>query len=136
MFDMPVWMNSDGSSREYGLMPDPTKSYFCFETIAGPLSRGFPKPSKVLPSISSDTDIVAVSPRNFVKVLVSPSPIVDPKTCTTAKPSRVSSTCPSRSSPLASFISTISPYEASLTPSTNIRGPAILESVLNDTFDI
>ena len=79
ILDIPVWINSDGSSREYGFIPDPTKSNFCFDTIVGPYLVGFPNPSKVLPSISSDTDNVAVSPMNFVKVPVVPSPIVDPK---------------------------------------------------------
>ncbi|MGI9011939.1 MAG: hypothetical protein ACR2F1_12235 [Nitrososphaeraceae archaeon] len=34
------------------------------------------------------------------------------------------------------MISTISPYAASFTPSTNIRGPAIFDNVLNATLDI
>ena len=44
------------------------KSYFSFEIIFGPVSLGFPTPSKVLPSISSDTESMAVSPENFVEV--------------------------------------------------------------------
>ena len=63
-------MNSAGSSLEYGLIPEQTRSYFYFDTIFGPLSFGFPSPSNTHPSISSDTDIVAVSPRNVVEVPV------------------------------------------------------------------
>ena len=63
-------MNSDGSSLEYGLIPEPTRSNFSFEIIFGPLSLGFPSPSKTLPSISSETANVAVSPRNVVDVPV------------------------------------------------------------------
>jgi len=61
-------MKSDGSSLEYGFMLEPTRSNFSFDTIFGPLSFGFPSQSHTLPSISSDTDNVAVSPRNVVVV--------------------------------------------------------------------
>ena len=61
-------MNSAGSSLEYGLIPEPTRSNFSFDTIFGPLSLGFPSPSNTHPSISSDTASVAVSPRKVVEV--------------------------------------------------------------------
>ena len=61
-------MNSAGSSLEYGLIPEPTRSNFSFDTNFGPLSFGFPSPSKTRQSISSETDNVAVSPRNVVEV--------------------------------------------------------------------
>ncbi len=34
MLEMPVWMNSDGSSLLYGLMPEPVISTLVFETMA------------------------------------------------------------------------------------------------------
>ncbi len=48
--------------------------------IFGPLSLGFPNPSNVRPSISSETDSIAVSPENFVEVPIVPNPYVGPKT--------------------------------------------------------
>jgi len=94
MFDIPVWMNSDGSSLEYGLIAEPTRSTFCFDTIFGPLSLGFPSPSNTLPSISSDTANVAVEPVNLVVVPEVVSPSVGPKTCTIARPCLVSRPVP------------------------------------------
>ncbi len=60
--------------------------------MAGPLSRGLPRPSKVLPSISSETEIRAVSPRNRTEVPVVLSPRVEPKTWTMASPAPESRT--------------------------------------------
>jgi len=67
-------------------MLEPTRSNFSFDTILGPLSFGFHSPSNTHPSISSDTDNVAVSPRNVVEVPVVLRPKVRPKTLTTARP--------------------------------------------------
>src|SRR5579875_485587 len=104
-------------------MPEPTISTFFLEITLGPPSLGLPSPSKVLPSISSDTDTLAVSPRNFTEVSPTLRPIVEPKTCTIAIPLLESSTWPLSLSPTAFVISTISPYAASLTFSTKRRGP-------------
>ena len=77
--------------------------------MAGPLSRGLPSPSKVLPSISSETEILAVSPRKRTEVPVVLSPRVEPKTWTTARPAPESRTWPRTRSPSALVTSTISP---------------------------
>ena len=109
MFERPVWMNSLGSSREYGFMAFPTISSSRSETIRGPPSRGSPRPVKTRPSIASETGSFATSPRNLTEVDPTFIPIVGPKTCTMASPFRESSTWPWRRVPSGSAISTISP---------------------------
>ena len=101
--------------------------------MAGPLSLGLPRPSKALPSISSETDILAVSPRKRTDVPVVLSPRVEPKTCTMASPAPESRTCPRTRSPSALVTSTISPYAAFCTFSTKMSGPATWLTVLYES---
>ncbi len=129
MFESPVWMNSLGSSREYGFMAFPVISSRCSLMIFGPPSRGSPRPVNTRPSISSETGSVATSPRNLTDVAVRFMLMVGPNTWTMASPFRESSTCPWRRVPSGSEISTISPYAAFATSLTNSSGPVIRSMV-------
>ncbi len=127
--EIPVWMNSLGSSREYGFIAFPTISSRVSLTIFGPPSRGSPSPLNTRPSSSSETGRVATSPRNFTVVSSMLIPIVGPNTWTIASPLRESSTWPCRRSPLGRVISTISPYAAFATSRTKISGPVTRSTV-------
>src|SRR5439155_1529339 len=65
MVEMPVWMNSAGCSREYGLIAAPVMSTRFSGTIGGPPSIGSPAPPRMRPSISRETFSLIVSPRNL-----------------------------------------------------------------------
>src|SRR6267378_1681205 len=51
MVEIPVWMNSAGCSREYGLMAEPVISTRFSGTIGGPPSMGSPAPLRTCPSL-------------------------------------------------------------------------------------
>src|SRR3989454_5818087 len=122
--EMPVWMNSAGCSREYGLIAAPVISTRFSGTIGGPPSIGSPAPLRIRPSMSRDTFSLIVSPRNFTMDARS-IPAVPSNTCTTTMSFEVSRTCPRLRDPSGRPTSTSSPYPTHSVFSTKIRGPAI-----------
>src|SRR6266540_2771602 len=80
--EIPVWMNSAGCSREYGLMAAPWISTRFSGMIGGPPSAGSPDPVSTRPSISLEPASLTVSPRNFTLDARS-TPAVPSKICTT-----------------------------------------------------
>src|SRR6059036_3384478 len=105
MVEMPVWMNSAGCSREYGL-------------IAAPV------PLRMRPSISRETFSLIVSPRNLTVDWRS-IPAVPSNTCTTTMSFDESRTWPLFRDPSGRPTSTSSPYPTHSVFSTKISGPAI-----------
>src|SRR5213594_451775 len=122
--EIPVWMNSAGCSREYGLIADPVISTRFSGTIGGPPSMGSPAPLRILPSMSRDTFSLIVSPRNFT-VEARSIPAVPSNTCTTTISFEESRTWPRFRDPSGRPTSTSSPYPTHSVFSTKIRGPAI-----------
>src|SRR5881409_2154759 len=122
--EMPVWMNSAGCSREYGLIADPVNSTRFSGTIGGPPSIGSPAPLKIRPSMSRDTFNLIVSPRNFT-VDCRSIPAVPSNTCTTTMSFDESRTCPLLRDPSGRPTSTSSPYPTHSVFSTKMSGPAI-----------
>ncbi len=106
--DIPVWMNSAGNSLADGFIGFPLMSSSFSGMISGPPSIGFPVPLKILPIISNETPIFAVSPVNLTLVVAVFRSRVPSKTCITAKSSLTSRTCPLLFSPEGVSISTIS----------------------------
>src|SRR3989454_1331160 len=122
--EIPVWMNSAGCSREYGLIADPVISTRFSGTIGGPPSMGSPAPLRILPSMSRDTFSLIVSPRNFT-VEARSIPAVPSNTWTTTMSFEESRTCPRFRVPSGRPTSTSSPYPTHSVFSTKISGPAI-----------
>src|SRR5438309_11046509 len=122
--EMPVWMNSAGCSREYGLIAEPVMSTRFSGTIGGPPSIGSPAPLRMRPSMSCETFSLIVSPRNFTVDWRS-IPAVPSNTWTTTMSFEESRTCPRFRVPSGRFTSTSSPYPTHSVFSTKIRGPAI-----------
>src|SRR6266705_985846 len=122
--EMPVWMNSAGCSREYGLIAAPVISTRFSGTIGGPPSIGSPAPLRMRPSISRDTFSLIVSPRNLTVDWRS-IPAVPSNTCTTTMSFDESRTCPRFRDPSGRPTSTSSPYPTHSVFSTKISGPAI-----------
>src|SRR5438445_1673334 len=122
--EMPVWMNSAGCSREYGLIAEPVMSTRFSGTIGGPPSMGSPAPLRMRPSMSCETFSSIVSPRNFTVDMRS-IPAVPSNTWTTTMSFEESRTCPRFRVPSGRFTSTSSPYPTHSVFSTKIRGPAI-----------
>src|SRR5213596_182318 len=124
MVEMPVWMNSAGCSREYGLIAAPVMSTRFSGTIGGPPSIGSPAPLRMRPSISRETFSLIVSPRNFTVDWRS-IPAVPSNTCTTTMSFDESRTWPLFRDPSGRPTSTSSPYPTHSVFSTKISGPAI-----------
>src|SRR5438093_5466894 len=124
MVEMPVWMNSAGCSREYGLIAAPVMSTRFSGTIGGPPSIGSPAPLRIRPSMSRDTFSLIVSPRNFTVEFRS-IPAVPSNTWTTTMSFDVSRTWPRFRTPSGSATSTSSPYPTHSVFSTKTSGPAI-----------
>src|SRR6266705_2266153 len=122
--EMPVWMNSAGCSREYGLIAAPVMSTRFSGTIGGPPSIGSPAPLRIRPSMSRDTFSLIVSPRNFTVEFRS-IPAVPSNTWTTTMSFDESRTCPRFRDPSGRPTSTSSPYPTHSVFSTKISGPAI-----------
>src|SRR5437870_1192636 len=122
--EMPVWMNSAGCSREYGLIAEPVMSTRFSGTIGGPPSIGSPAPLRMRPSMSCDTFSLIVSPRNFTVDWRS-IPAVPSNTWTTTMSFEESRTCPRFRVPSGRPTSTSSPYPTHSVFSTKMRGPAI-----------
>src|SRR2546426_2299071 len=122
--EMPVWMNSAGCSREYGLIAAPVISTRFSGTIGGPPSIGSPAPLRIRPSMSRDTFSLIVSPRNFT-IDARSIPAVPSNTCTTTISFEESRTWPRFREPSGRPTSTSSPYPTHSVFSTKIRGPAI-----------
>src|SRR2546426_1486485 len=122
--EIPVWMNSAGCSREYGLIAAPVISTRFSGTIGGPPSIGSPAPLRIRPSMSRDTFSLIVSPRNFTMDARS-IPAVPSNTCTTTMSFEASRTWPRFRDPSGRPTSTSSPYPTHSVFSTKIRGPAI-----------
>src|SRR5947209_3910326 len=122
--EMPVWMNSAGCSREYGLIAQPVMSTLFSGTIGGPPSIGSPAPLRIRPSMSRETFSLIVSPRNFTVDWRS-IPAVPSNTWTTTMSFEESRTWPRFRIPSGRFTSTSSPYPTHSVFSTKIRGPAI-----------
>src|SRR3990170_2694800 len=122
--EMPVWMNSAGCSREYGLIAAPVISTRFCGTIGGPPSIGSPDPLRIRPSMSRDTFSLIVSPRNFTVDWRS-IPAVPSNTWTTTMSFEVSRTWPRFRVPSGRPTSTSSPYPTHSVFSTNRSGPAI-----------
>src|SRR5438876_6055557 len=122
--EMPVWMNSAGCSREYGLIADPVISTRFCGTIGGPPSIGSPAPLRIRPSMSRDTFSLIVSPRNF-PVDCRSMPALPSNTCTTTMSFDESRTCPRFRDPSGRPTSTSSPYPTHSVFSTKMSGPAI-----------
>src|SRR5437667_104663 len=124
MVEIPVWMNSAGCSREYGLIAAPVMSTRFSGTIGGPPSIGSPAPLRMRPSISRETFSLIVSPRNFTVDWRS-IPAVPSNTWTTTMSFAESRTCPRFRDPSGRPTSTSSPYPTHSVFSTKISGPAI-----------
>src|SRR5437773_4989876 len=122
--EIPVWMNSAGCSREYGLMAEPVMSTRFSGTIGGPPSIASPAPLRIRPSMSLDTFSLIVSPRNFTVDWRS-IPAVPSNTWTTTMSFEESRTCPRFREPSGRATSTSSPYPTHSVFSTKISGPAI-----------
>ena len=71
MVEIPVWMKSEGLSLAQGLIAAPLMSSFFSGVISGPPSRGCPDPERTLPSMSLETGIFIVSPRNLTDASLS-----------------------------------------------------------------
>src|SRR6267378_4668345 len=124
MVEIPVWMNSAGCSREYGLMAEPVISTRFSGTIGGPPSMGSPAPLRIRPSMSRDTFSLIVSPRNFT-VDCRSMPAVPSNTWTTTMSFDESRTRPRLRVPSGRPTSTSSPYPTHSVFSTKMSGPAI-----------
>src|SRR2546422_980395 len=122
--EIPVWMDSAGCSREYGLIAEPVMSTRFSGTIGGAPSVGSPAPPRMRPSMSRETFSLIVSPRNFTVDWRS-IPAVPSNTWTTTMSFEESSTWPRFRVPSGRFTSTSSPYPTHSVFSTKIRGPAI-----------
>ena len=86
--EIPVEIISSGYTRAYGLIGDPLISRCSSAKTFGPLSIGLPEPSKIRPSMSSDTGIFRFWPVNSTVVLRVSTPVVPSKTCITGTLSR------------------------------------------------